>query len=348
MIFKKFLTVFATAMFTVLILTGFIAVIIINAKQEQVDASTDNGTNGNTNISDDEIDWTDRYVDAQAQPFNVLLFVSDVKGADTDAIILINIDSVNSKISSMSIPRDTIIKNQQKALSIYESSTNTILEDEKVIDIFEEFLSTDIKYTVRMNVNVIADIVNALGGLDFYIPADITYYDNGVDAATGVYDPDLELVIEFKKGQQYLSGSDVVKLLRFRKATEGTSSSELEEYYGEGSDLNRIEMDKQIINAFLEQVFEMSRRNLISKLTNLLSLMYDDIDFYITLSDAQNILNTVLEMIPTDSSDKFVWSGIEWYTLPGSYVSSVLGDHYEIDAPATATIIKNSFNILLD
>jgi LCP family protein required for cell wall assembly len=348
MIFKKFLTVFATAMFTVLILTGFIAVIIINAKQEQVNASNYDGTSGNTNITDDEIDWTDRYVDAQAQPFNVLLFVSDVKGFDTDAIILINIDSVNGRINAMSIPRDTVIKNQQKALSIYESSTNTILEDEKVIDIFEEFLSTDIKYTVRMNVNVIADIVDALGGLDFYIPADITYYDNGVDAATGVYDPDLELVIEFKKGQQYLSGPDVVKLLRFRKATEGTSSSELMEYYGEGSDLNRIEMDKQIINAFLEQVFEMSRRNLISKLTNLLSLMYDDIDFYITLADAQNILNTVLDMIPTDTSDKFVWNGIEWYTLPGSYVSSVLGDYYEMDAPATATVIKNSFNVLVD
>ena len=62
-------------------------------------------------------------------------------------------------------------------------------------------------------------------------------------------------------------------------------------------------MNKQILNAFFDQMFEMSRRNLISKLTNLLSIVYKDVDMYITLSDAQNILDMIMKSIPTDSNE---------------------------------------------
>ncbi|HQG00055.1 MAG TPA: LCP family protein, partial [Clostridia bacterium] len=131
MIPKRFLSTFATAMFIILVIAGMISVILINVKQQRVDAVVDN--NNPTSITDNTVkenpDWLDRYIETKQQPFNILLFVTDIKGYDTDAIILFNIDSENGKISAMSIPRDTLVKNQQKALSVYTTSTNEILKD---------------------------------------------------------------------------------------------------------------------------------------------------------------------------------------------------------------------------
>ncbi|HQM96250.1 MAG TPA: LCP family protein [Clostridia bacterium] len=349
MILKKFLSVFVSAMFTILIIAGLITVILINVKQQKADSFiADNGSSNSNNTDNENPDWLDRYIETKQQPFNILLFVTDIKGYDTDTIILFNIDSQNSKISAMSIPRDTLVKNQQKAISIYSTSTNTILKDEKVIDIFEELLGTEIKYTVKMNISVVQKIVDEMGGLYFHIPADMYYYDNGIDPVTGVYDPAQELVIEFKKGEKHLTGIEVVKLLRFRQPAPGTDSTELNEYYSERSDLNRIEMNKQILNAFFDQMFEMSRRNLISKVTSLLSIVYNDLDLYITLNDAQNILDLLMKSIPTDNNENYSWQGIQWYTLPGSTENISGTIYYHVDIPAVSTIIKNSFYTKLE
>jgi anionic cell wall polymer biosynthesis LytR-Cps2A-Psr (LCP) family protein len=42
-------------------------------------------------------------------------------------------------------------------------------------------LGTEIKYTVKMNISVVQKIVDEMGGLYFHIPADMYYYDNGID-----------------------------------------------------------------------------------------------------------------------------------------------------------------------
>lgn len=99
MIPKRFLSTFATAMFIILVIAGMISVILINVKQQRVDAVVDN--NNPTSITDNTVkenpDWLDRYIETKQQPFNILLFVTDIKGYDTDAIILFNIDSENGK-----------------------------------------------------------------------------------------------------------------------------------------------------------------------------------------------------------------------------------------------------------
>lgn len=348
MIFKKFISVFVSAMFTVLIIAGLVAVILINVKQQQVNSSLDNSGGSSNNSQNENTDWLERYIETKKQPFNILLFVTDAKGYDTDTIMLLNLDLEAGKIAALSIPRDTLVKNQQKAVSIYSTSTNAILKDEKVIDIFETLLSTEIKYTVKMNLDVVEKIIDEMGGLYFHIPADMTYYDNGVDPTTGIYDPAQELIIEFTKGEKHLTGAETVKLLRFRQPAKGTSSNELMEYYADGSDINRIEMNKQILAAFFDQMFEMSRRNLVSKLSNLLSIVFNDVDLYVSLRDAQNILDLFMKSIPLDSGENYKWQGIQWYTLPGTFVNDTQGAYYQMDLPASATIINKSFNTKLD
>jgi hypothetical protein len=102
------------------------------------------------------------------------------------------------------------------------------------------------------------------------------------------------------------------------------------------------------MNAFLNQMFEMSRRNLISKLNGLLSSVYKDLDLYITLNDAQNILDLLMKSVPTDNNENYRWTGIQWYTLPGT-VEEISGTkYYQIDIPATSTIIQKSFYTKLE
>jgi len=98
MILKKFLSVFVSAMFTILIITGLIAVILINVKQQKADSvNINNNSEYSSNSDKENPDWLDRYVETKQQPFNILLFVTDIKGYDTDTIILFNIDSQNSR-----------------------------------------------------------------------------------------------------------------------------------------------------------------------------------------------------------------------------------------------------------
>src|SRR5690554_505574 len=70
---------------------------VADAVEQGIELPTNNKTEG---------DVIDQYV---LKPFNTLVMVRDRVGANTDAIMLVNINPYDSKISVMSIPRDTIV-----------------------------------------------------------------------------------------------------------------------------------------------------------------------------------------------------------------------------------------------
>ncbi len=345
MAFKRFLSVFTTAMFAILVVAGFVAVILINVKQDKSNVDpTDNNSNTTNTTPKENPDWTDKYIEPKQKPFNTLVFVTDPRGKDTDTIVLVNFDPEEGVFKALSIPRDTILNNNQKAIRIYESSANEILKDEKVISLFEDLLNTEIKYTAKFSLGAIERAVEELGGLYFHIPADMYYYDNGVDPETGEYNTDLEILIDLKKGDKQLSGKDTVNLLRFRRPSEGHESEELSQFYPSGSDMDRINMGKSVLKTFVQQLFEMSRRNLVSKLSNLVNILYDQVEVHMTLRDLQELVNVFLKAIPVDKNDNYELQDIEWFVLPGQYSNDSYGYVYRLDIPATSTIINENFS----
>ena len=135
MILKKFLSVFVSAMFTILIIAGLITVILINVKQQKADSFiADNGSSNSNNTDNENPDWLDRYIETKQQPFNILLFVTDIKGYDTDTIILFNIDSKaksNSKQQSQAI-MDIMLRSFNESVGLC-STTPWVADMERIL-----------------------------------------------------------------------------------------------------------------------------------------------------------------------------------------------------------------------
>ncbi|WP_275574997.1 LCP family protein [Neosynechococcus sphagnicola] len=83
---------------------------------------------------------------------------------------------------------------------------------------------------VRINVQGVEKLVDALGGLTIYVPKDMHYQDDSQ-----------HLYINLKAGKQHLSGTQVLQLLRFR--------------YDNYGDIGRIQRQQMVMRALFEQAF---------------------------------------------------------------------------------------------
>lgn len=167
--------------------------------------------------------------------YTFLIAARDVASGCTDVIIVGRFDTKNHTINMVSIPRDTMI-NKGTALkvnSVYagdkENGGNGIdgLKRE-----MKRMLGFEIDSYAVVDVEAVAKLIDAIGGVYFDVPIDMNYSDT----AQG-------LEIHISKGYQKLSGADAVNVLRFRKG------------YPNG-DLGRIETQHKFIKALAEQILD--------------------------------------------------------------------------------------------
>lgn len=153
-----------------------------------------------------------------------LLFVGVDDGGRADTIFTYEM-SEEGKAAIYSISRDTFVTENMRisALSVQENG------DEKLIQAVSEITGRPVKDYVRMDLTAVEDVLDALGGVTFMVPQDMDYED-----------PDQDLSIHLKAGEQTLSGKDAVSLLRYRKG------------YAEG-DLKRIEVQQNFLLELFRQ-----------------------------------------------------------------------------------------------
>jgi len=223
---------------------------------------------------------------------NVLLLVGDRWGDNTDTIIAACYNTNTGKLNLISIPRDTYIDNVYmtvpKINALYRRNKDLLL------DKVEEILGLKIEYYVYINIETFRDIIDLLGGVDIYIPADLDYDD-----------PAQDLHIHFRKGLQHLDGRRAELYLRFRKPNNSEFSDELLKYY-DGSDLKRIEAQKNFIKELVRQ-----KANLfyLSKLNQIIYAVYDNTETNISLGEALNLIKHAVGFDPKN---------LETFSLPGS------------------------------
>lgn len=169
-----------------------------------------------------------------------------------------------------------------------------------------------IDYHAQVNTKGFRNIVDAIGGVDLYVPQNM--YHN---------DPTQDLYINLKKGQQHLDGDKAEQFVRFRGYTLG--------------DIDRIDAQKSFINAFLNKLFSPSTITRISQITNEIQKnLYTNL----TLQDTANFASKALDMDLT--------SGFSMITLPGYPVDVTRGgawiSYYTADKDKVIELVNNSFN----
>lgn len=239
-------------------------------------------------------DSTQQEPDSEKEPslINVLLLVGDRWGDNTDTIIVAIYNTDTDKLNLISIPRDTYVDNVNmevpKINALYRRNKELLLKKT------EEILGLGIKHYVYLNIETFREIIDLLGGVDIYIPADLDYDD-----------PAQDLHIHFRKGLQHLDGRRAELYLRFRKPNNSEFSEELLKYY-DGSDLKRIEAQKNFIKELVRQ-----KANLfyLTKLNQIIYTVYDNTETNISLGEALNLIKHAVEFDPKN---------LNTYSLPGT------------------------------
>ena len=245
--------------------------------------------------------------------YTFLVAGTDQISNNTDTIMIGSFDTVNHKLNIVSIPRDTLINIQhevKKANSAYhyaayyknvEGSSYYNCDPVQSMrqELVKSMLGFDVDKYVLVNIDAAAEVVDAIGGVEFDLPVNMNYDSKRQD-----------LHIHLNKGLQTLSGDDFVKVMRFRSSYAG-------------GDLQRIEMQQKLLSALADQMLTLGN---IPNLTKVAQIVSDNMETDMT---TENIIYFAKEFLKLSKDD------VKFMTLPKYSTGSVFGYSYvftDIDA----------------
>ena len=200
----------------------------------------------------------------------------------SDTMLLLRFDPDKEKLSVLSIPRDTRVyldgygirkinhANEYGGPALTTAATSDLLGGIKIH-----------RY-VRVNVQGIEKLINALGGVTVDVPKDMKYNDFSQ-----------HLYINLKKGRQHLDGDKAVQFLRYR--------------YDELGDISRVQRQQMLMRSVVEQTLQPST---IVKIPKILSVIQSHLDTNLTIQELMGLANFASQ---TKRSD------VKMMMLPGNF-----------------------------
>ena len=157
---------------------------------------------------------------------NILLIGVDKSGALADVMMICSFSTKGEDMHLMSIQRDTWVTvngRGRKLNEVLQSGEDVLIQEVK------EATGIPIHDYVRVNFKAVKTVVDTLGGVDFYVPQDMDYED-----------PEQDLYIHLREGQQRLNGDKALQLLRFRSGYAM-------------ADIQRTKVQRDFMTAMFEQ-----------------------------------------------------------------------------------------------
>ena len=280
------------------------------------------------NATEDEDDLT---VEASDKIFNFLIMGHDRAASLTDVIMLVNYNTDIQRITVMQFPRDTYIEVDDyyyhKVNGLYNYCVNQAENDgskdperdgcQLMAKYFEKNLAMEIHYSAVMDLDGFGNIVNAIGGVDMYVPMDMYYPD-----------PEQNLLINLKEGYQHLDGDAAEQFVRYRAG------------YPTG-DIGRGDAQKIFMSAFLDKV--LSSITDVNTVTTLAQNLVTYVDSDITPADivyfgkqfigignkkgAVQLSNVKMMTMPGKAT---MYNGLSYYVMNKEYMSYIINEYYNV------------------
>jgi len=228
---------------------------------------------------DDPGDKTPTY---QEERYYTLLVVGDdQEGGNTDTMMLVRFDTVDLTANVVNIPRDTIVNNpwnNKKINSVYHNAEDGM---EALKDEIENISGIRPNNYIMVDTDVFIDVVDAMGGVDFYVPFDMDYDDWGPPGS------DYYFGIHLQEGMQTLNGYDALGVFRWRQNTGGAG------HHYDNPDIDRISTQHDLLMAIAEKA--MSTRNLAT-LMNIATSVLDKCETDLSIGNIQWYMEKFLSM----------------------------------------------------
>lgn len=192
--------------------------------------------------------------------YTILVAGTDTASSSTDTIMLVSYDVTNQRATVMSIPRDMLVNafgtdRKTRINSLYAAYGRGEAGMDALSQAVAKLVGFVPDYRVFIQWELVGQMVDALGGVEFDVPFHMEYDD-----------PVQDLHIHVEKGYQKLDGNTAMQVVRWRKNNIGVSSGG-----GTGSDLDRVRVQQEFLKAVLKQTLQIENVVRINELAKLFS-----------------------------------------------------------------------------
>lgn len=198
----------------------------------------------------------------------------------SDVMLLVRFDPKTEKMTVLSIPRDTRV--EMDGVGVIKINASNInggpAASAKLVSQLLDGVQID-RY-LRVNVEGVEKLVDALGGVTVDVPKDMKYKDDSQ-----------HLYINLKKGKQHLNGDQALQLLRFRQDGLG--------------DIGRIERQHVVMRALMEQALNPAT---VTRFPQILSVVQSNLDSNLSVEELLALVGF---------SVKIDRSNVQMLTVPG-------------------------------
>lgn len=252
------------------------------------------------------------------EPLQILVMGESTGMSDT--IIVCQYNPKTQKAAMLSIPRDTYVTNgnhKYSALNKINSLYSGGETPEKTVAAVNEVTGLDIKHYILVDTQALRKLVDLIGGVEFDVPRDMNYDDDGQD-----------LHIHLKQGLQTLNGAQAEQVVRFRHNNDGSSYS----YEYGNEDYGRMKTQRNLIIAVAKQTIKLKN---VTEIGNIMNIMKEDVKTNVDF-------NMLIDYIPYAVSMNL--DTIQTAQLPGKSEQRHGGWFFFHDEEETLKLVDELFN----
>lgn len=202
----------------------------------------------------------------------------------SDSMLLLRFDPKKDRVSVLSIPRDTRVYIDGHGVQKINRA-NEYGGPALTAAVASELLGgVNIDRYVRLNVQGVEKLIDALGGVTVNVPKDMKYNDFSQ-----------HLYIDLKKGIQHLDGDKAMQFLRYR--------------YDSLGDISRVQRQQMLMRSAVEQTLKPAT---VVKIPKILSVIQSHLDTNLTVRELMALSNFA------SNTDR---SNVKMMMLPGDFNS---------------------------
>jgi polyisoprenyl-teichoic acid--peptidoglycan teichoic acid transferase len=198
------------------------------------------------------------------EPLNILLMGVDERAGDkgrSDTLIVMKLNPKDDSMTMLSIPRDTRVEIAGRGTMDKINHSYAFGGTKMTVETVENFLDLKLDYYIKVNMEALSEIVDALGGIT--VNNNLTWSDEGYYKKGYVY----------KKGEITLDGPKTLGYVRMR-------------HLDNNGDFGRQARQRQVINAIVDKGASVSS---INKVDNILEVLGDRVKTNMTFEEMKDI-----------------------------------------------------------
>ncbi|MGM9635586.1 MAG: LCP family protein [Candidatus Avispirillum sp.] len=264
--------------------------------------------------------------------YNILVMGHDRAASLTDVIMLINYNVAEQSVTIMQFPRDTYVTvgdyYYHKINGLYNYCIAEVRDEGssdpekdgcvRMAEYLEKNLAVTIHYSAVMDLDGFEGIVDAIGGVDMYVPQDMYYTDPGQN-----------LYINLKEGYQHLDGDKAEQFVRYRSG------------YVTG-DIGRGNAQKLFISAFISSLTKSLANADASMISNLAGNVINYVRTDMTVADVVYLGKCFLGIgkgggvkmenisMMTMPGAATMYDGASFFVMNKAYVADIINEYYNI------------------